>query len=264
MVIGIYDSGLGGLSVWRYLKQHTNVQLLYFGDTAHVPYGEKTPLQLQGYFWDILDFFRTKGCQGVVVACNTSSALVLPQVRGLVKIPVIGIIEGAVEAVSQVSAGRVGVLATRATAASGVYQAALQKALPHGEVFVQSAPNLVPLVEQGLIEADSTKKALAEYLTPLLNQKIDTLLLGCTHYPFLLGLIAELAGPSVKIVDPAPTVALKVRQALPELMALTELPNAATEFWVSSDPKRFQNMAELLLQERISPVGLHHMPGERA
>ena len=152
MVIGIYDSGLGGLSIWRELRQYTKARLLYFGDTCHVPYGEKTPEELEGYFWDIVGFFVKQGCQGVVVACNTSSALVLPRVRNRLavdlKIPVLGIIESAVTAALAVTAGRVGILATRGTVESGAYQEAFRNT-PVTEIFVKSAPRLVPLVEQG-------------------------------------------------------------------------------------------------------------------
>lgn len=263
MVIGIFDSGLGGLSVWRHLRQNLTARLLYFGDTAHVPYGEKSPAQLQGYFWDILEFFQNKGCQGVVVACNTSSALVLPQVKTKVEIPIFGIIEGAVQATLATSQGRVGVLATRATTESGVYQEAFRRERSDWQVFVQSAPRLVPLVEQGQIKEDAAKQAVKEYLAPLLVQNIDTLLLGCTHYPFLHALISEVVGPNVQIVDPAPALGLQVRQALPHLAEIGA-GNPETEFWVSAHPEKFRSTAQLLLQEEMPPVGLHQLSGERA
>lgn len=264
LVIGIYDSGLGGLSVWRELRRRTHAQLIYFGDTAHVPYGEKTPDQLEGYFWNIVGFFQEKGCQGVVVACNTSSALVLPRVHGKIQLPVFGIIESAVQAALAVSKGRVGVLATRGTVASGVYQQAFRQASPQGQVFVKSAPRLVPLVEQGQITSQTTRQALQEYLEPLLAKKIDTLLLGCTHYPFLQELLEDLVGSDVTIVDPAPTVARQLQASLPNHGKGQEESSRQTEFWVSSEPHRFREMAELLLKEKLPPVGFHHMSGERA
>ena len=168
MVIGIYDSGLGGLSVWRELQRVINRPLVYFGDTAHVPYGEKTPAQLMSYFQASLAFLESKGCQGIVVACNTTSAVVLPRVMNNLRLPVVGMIESAVGAVSKVSKGRVGVLATRATTESGVYQEALAQALPYSEVFVQDAPKLVPLVEKGNVGGKLAKEVVLEYLEPLL------------------------------------------------------------------------------------------------
>lgn len=265
LAIGIYDSGLGGLSVWRELRQSTKARLLYFGDTSHVPYGEKTQAQLEGYFWEIVGFFLTKGCQAVVVACNTSSALVVPRVAGKVDIPVFGIIERAVDAVLEVSDGRVGVLATRATAESGAYQRAFAEAAPDTKVFVQSAPKLVPLVEAGEINSDLTRQALKEYIDPLLAENIDTLLLGCTHYPFLRESIAELAGPAVRIVDPAPALAVQVGEMFPAWQAdqLGKAASCDTQFWVSGDPQTFKTTAELLLKEELPAVGFYHMSGEK-
>ncbi len=263
-MIGIYDSGLGGLSVWRELRQYTSAQLLYFGDTSHVPYGEKSPAQLEGYFWDIVGFFLSQGCQGVVVACNTSSALVLPRVEGKVRVPVFGIIESAVRATLEVSNGRIGVLATRGTAESGAYQRAFSQASPSAQVFVESAPRLVPLVEQGQVKEQITRQALREYVEHLMAQGIDTLLLGCTHYPFLQETIGELVGEDVHIVNPAPQLAVQVAEVFPNLVKGNEKePSKETQIWVSGDPHTFKTTAELLLQERLPAVGFHHMAGEK-
>ncbi len=264
MVIGIYDSGVGGLSVWRELRRYTNARLLYFGDTCHVPYGEKSPEQLETYFWEIVGFFQTQGCQSVVVACNTSSALVLPRVRDRLGIPVFGIIESAVQAAVAVSGGRVGVLATRGTAESGVYQTMFRTIYPQGQVFVQSAPRLVPLIEAGQITAQVTRDALKEYLAPLVGRGVDTLVLGCTHYPFLQELLVDLLGPDVRIVDPAPSLALHVTEELPLEPAEMGPRGAGTGFWVSGDPTTFQETAERLLQEKLPTVQCHPMAGERA
>ncbi len=264
MVIGIYDSGLGGLSVWRELRRHTKARLLYFGDTCHVPYGEKTPDQLERYFWDIVGFFQSRGCKGVVVACNTSSALVLPRVFDKVQIPVFGIIESAIKATLAVGGNRVGVLATRGTVESGAYQEAFAKANPRGQIFAQSAPDLVPLVEQGQVTGPKVKEALRGYLAPLLAQKIDTLVLGCTHYPFLQDLISDVVGSSVTLVDPGPAMALQVLEELPHLAKGPLDPSTETEFWVSGDPGKFKETAERLLQETLPGVGFHEMRGERA
>lgn len=254
MVIGIYDSGLGGLSVWRELHS-LNCPLVYFGDTAHVPYGEKTPAQLMDYFQASLAFFASRGCKSIVVACNTTSAVVLPRVKKELKLPVVGMIENAVRAVSKVSEGRIGVLATRATANSGVYQKALAEAMPQSKVFVQSAAELVPLVEQGEVKGELAKQAARKYIEPLLAEKIDTLLLGCTHYSFLLEPITKVAGRYIKIVDPAPEVALQVQATLTDNCTSTEV--TGTEFWVSAHPEKFGDMAELVLGKKLPAVNLH-------
>jgi glutamate racemase len=263
-VIGIYDSGLGGLSVWRELRHYVKAPLLYFGDTCHVPYGEKTPEELEGYFWDIVGFFQKQGCAAVVVACNTSSALVLPRVRDKVQlqVPVFGIIESAVSAALAVTDGRVGVLATRGTVESGAYQEAFRRVSSGIKVFAQSAPRLVPLVEQGQTRSRETRTALQEYLARLLAEGIDTLLLGCTHYPFLEELIGEVAGATLRIVNPAPAMARQIAEALPNLSKRAAEPGCRSQFWVSGDPHAFQITAELLLGESLPAVGLHTMSGE--
>lgn len=262
MIIGLYDSGLGGLSVWRELRK-LNVKLIYFGDTAHVPYGEKTPDQLVSYFWEIQDFLQSRGCEGIVIACNTASVLVLPEVHSQVTLPVLGIIEAAVEGCLGMSKGRLGVLATPATVASGVYQRAFSEAKPQLQVFMQSAPQLAPLVEQGKATAPETREIVAHYLAPLGKQNIDTLLLACTHYPFLRPLIEELMGPKVQIVDPAPILVQKVGRLLGGKLYEFDHHESETEFWVSAHPEQFQAVAESLLQEQISPVGLHQLLGEK-
>lgn len=262
MVIGVYDSGLGGLSVWRELRRTITAPFVYFGDTAHVPYGEKSPEQLLTYFWNIYDFFQKKNCTSIVVACNTASALVLPRIQDKVALPVYGVIEGAVEATIAVSKGCVGILATQATIASGVYQRAFSQIRPEWQVFGQSAPRLAPLIEQGQIKGEVVKGALQEYLTPLLNQNVDTILLGCTHYPFLRPYIEEIVGPTIQLVDPARTLALKIQESLPVNLDGVGM-EQQTEFYVNAYPERFQQVAELLLQEEISAVKLYCFSGER-
>lgn len=261
MIIGVYDSGLGGLSVWRELRQ-LDVEIVYFGDTAHVPYGEKTPAQLQGFFWEILRFLQGKGCEAVVMACNTASAIVLPAVKSGAPIPLFGIIEAGVQGCLKVGKGRLGLLATRATVESGVYQRAFGKERPQWLVFGQSAPQLASLVEQGKATEQATKALVAEYLAPLLAQDVDTLLLGCTHYPFLRPLIEEIVGPEVQIVDPAPILVQHISDWLVRADLGRNNSGSSTEFWVSAHPDRFRAVAHSLLQEEIPSVGLHQLSGE--
>lgn len=264
MVIGIFDSGLGGLSVWRELRKLFNGRFIYFGDTAHVPYGDKTSTELQCYFRQIVRFLEEKNCLSIVVACNTSSVLALSQIKPEVQAQLFGIVDAALSATITVGKGRIGVLATKATVESGVYQREFQKHKPDWNVFVKSAPQLVKLVEQGRIRDQETKEVLVEYLNPLLEEKIDTLLLGCTHYPFLQSLIEEIVGPDVQIVDPAFNLATQVHESLGELTVKSEILYNETEFWVSAQPEQFKMNAEILLNEKIPSVSLHQILGERA
>lgn len=253
MIIGVYDSGLGGLSVWRELRRRIGAHLIYFGDTAHLPYGDKSPEQLEEYFRASLAFFQSRGCHTVVVACNTTSSVVLPRVQHELLLPAMGMIEGAVEAVAAVGGQRIGVLATKATAASGVYQRALEEGLPGSQVFVEPAPRLVPLVEAGLVAGPEAEDALKQYLAPLLSQGIDSLLLGCTHYSFLAASIQKLLDGKVQVIDPAPAVARKVEAACSKAAPA----GAGTEFWVSAQPEKFKATAELILGEELPLVQLH-------
>lgn len=263
MAIGIYDSGVGGLSIWRELRPRLKTRLIYFGDTLHVPYGEKSPAQLEEYFWKIMGFFKEQGCQGAVVACNTTSTSVLPRVADRAQIPVLGIVEGAVEAVLAGGGKRMGILATQATVDSGVYQAALRKARPNGLIYAQSAPELVPLVEKGRIEGRETEAAVRKYLAPLLAEEIDTLLLGCTHYPFLLPVLERAAGRKVRIIDPAPYIAQRAVGLWPSLSE-NEAASPKSEFWASARPRAFQEVAQNLLAAEIPSVGLYKFPEGRA
>lgn len=246
---------MGGLTVWRELT-HANIPLVYFGDTLNAPYGDKTPEQLVGYFWTIMDFFTKKGCMVVVAACNTSSAVVLPMV-GNIGIPLLGIIEPAIQATLAVTKGRIGVLATERTIASGIYQTLFKAASPGYEIFVQSAPQLAYLVDNGIITGRLVENAVRDYIAPLLDQQIDTLLLGCTHYPFLGGAIERIVGVGIEIVDPAPYLATKVKRAVLGSVSQKGPDSLHHEFWVSADPDRFRNIAQTLLKTQLPETHLY-------
>jgi len=252
LTIGIYDSGLGGLSVWRELCSRIRAPFVYFGDTAHLPYGDKSPDQLLEYFNGSLAFLQSRGCRTIVVACNTTSSVVLPRLKHLVQLPVVGMLEGVSQAAAAAGKRRIGVLATEATVRSGVYARTLEEALPGAEVLMQSAPELVPLVEAGEIAGPKVRAALLRYLDPLLTQGIEALLLGCTHYSFLTEPIGELVGGEISVIDPAPAVASRVQEA----WADGEGGKGTDEFWVSAAPERFRATAELILGEKLPPVRL--------
>ncbi len=210
MVVGVFDSGVGGLTVAeRLFTELPRLSVHYFGDTAHVPYGGRTAHDVSFLVCRIAGYLYSCGAQALVLACNTSSAIAIDSIRRQCSIPVVGIIDSACRAaVESTPSGRIGVLCNALTAKSRAYpQAALSLARRMGkrspEMVVVGCPRLVPLIEAGQIQGPEAVNALTEYLEPLKRAEIDTLVLGCTHYPFLAPLIQEMMGPSVHLIDPA-------------------------------------------------------------
>ena len=263
MCIGIFDSGVGGLTVWRELRRVMGGRFIYFGDTAHVPYGEKSPEQLMEYFWDIIDFFQQREVKAVVVACNTMSAVVLPKVQDQVPLKLFGMIDAAVDAAVKVSHGKVGVLATSSTAASGAYEDAFGRIRPTWDVTSQGCPRLVPLIEAGRTSGPEVEKAVAEYVKPLKNAAVDTIVLGCTHYPFVTSVIEHQVGSEIAIVDPAIRIGQEVSAWFGSKNEIrVEDGSSHTEFWVSRNPKGFQTLARQFMGTMIPNVNLYEMAGE--
>lgn len=209
---------MGGLTVARRIKSVLPAsQLLYFADTAHVPYGDRTPDEVRHYALSISRFLIEKGAQVLVFACNTSSAIALETARTRFNVPIIGTIEpGARTALAATRNGRVGVLATRATVETGVYGQWLKKLSPAVEVQEIGCPKFVPLVESEQTDTEAARAAAREYLAPLLEFGADTVVLGCTHYPLLLPVLQE-AAPNIRFVDPAEAVAAEVQAAVQSL-----------------------------------------------
>ncbi|GAB4284443.1 MAG: glutamate racemase [Oscillatoriaceae cyanobacterium] len=241
--IGLFDSGLGGLTVLREIyRQLPNESILYFGDTARLPYGNRTPGEIVQFMREIVAWMVPQGIKMVIVACNTSSALALETVRSEFDIPMLGLIlPGARAAVEK--GRRIGVIATPATAASNAYRRAIQEIEPGALVWQVGCPEFVPLIEADRIGDPYTAEVAREYLNPLLMQQIDTLIYGCTHYPFLEPVIKEILPPEVNLVDPAAHV---VAAAVKELefagIRETRLP-LATRFCVSGSPEEFARRA---------------------
>lgn len=203
--IGIFDSGVGGLTVVRFIfKKLPGERIVYFGDTAHLPYGSRTPEELIAFGEGIVSFLLQFRVKAIVAACNTSSSVSLPYLKKKFQVPLLGVLEPGVRAALSVTRNkRVGVIATAATVNSGAYPRAFAKEDPDVKVFVQACPLFVPLVEAGLVDSQEARDAAREYLTPLKEEGIDTLVLGCTHYPFLAPVITEVLGEEVRLVDPA-------------------------------------------------------------
>lgn len=214
-LLGIFDSGVGGLSVARCLvKDIPDLSFIYFGDTLYVPYGEREVSEVVELIDKICHHLVSSGVKALVMACNTSSALAYEHVISWSPVPVIGIIEEAAKAAVKVSQNKkIGVMSNMLTANSGAYAKACHRATSEDvEVFSIGCPRLVPLVEAGNTQSQEAREALLSYWEPLHEQGVDTLVLGCTHFPFLRPLLEEIVGPNVSIIDPAHYVAQKVRE----------------------------------------------------
>ncbi|HEV2882570.1 MAG TPA: glutamate racemase [Pyrinomonadaceae bacterium] len=215
--IGIFDSGVGGLTVYRALhEQLRQERFVYLGDTARVPYGTKSLATVERYAVENARFLEAHGVKLLVVACNTASALALPVIRASVRVPVVGVIEpGARAAVAAAATGqRIGVIATEATVRSGAYARAIKELAPDAEVWERACPLFVSLAEEGWAETDVARKVAAEYLSDLGGGRVDALVLGCTHYPILRRVIQETVGAQVRLIDSGVATAGSVEAAL--------------------------------------------------
>lgn len=214
--IGVFDSGIGGLTVAAALQNLLPSEtIFYIGDTARVPYGGKSRKTVERYSIEIGGLLLAEQAKMIVVACNTASALAVPRMKELFKAPVQGVVApGAEAAVRATKNGRIGVIGTRATVASGAYEHAIHALRPEAQVFSTHCPLLVPLIEEGMFDDPITDQVITRYLTPLLDEGIDTLVLGCTHYPLAREAIGRGAGAGVTLVDSAENCALAVKALL--------------------------------------------------
>ncbi|MBU6182324.1 MAG: glutamate racemase [Verrucomicrobia bacterium] len=214
--IGVFDSGIGGLTVVAALREILpSENIFYIGDTARVPYGGKSRRTVERYGIELGGLLLAEHAKIIVVACNTASALAVPRMRDMFKVPVQGVVApGAAAAVKSTRNKTIGVIGTRATIASGAYEHAIKALDPEVRVVSAACPLLVPLIEEGMFEDEVTDRMLARYLDPLRSAGVDTLVLGCTHYPLLRTAIARAAGPGVSLVDSAENCALAVRELL--------------------------------------------------
>ena len=248
--IGVFDSGVGGLTVLRALqKQLPQESFLYFGDTAHVPYGTRSADEIQTLVRQILEWMMQQPIKMAVMACNTSSALALDAVRQEFPIPILGIIlPGAKAAVRQ--GKRIGVIATPATVGSDCYRQAIQEIDPNIEVFQEACPEFVPLIENRQLHLPETKRVVAQRIQPLLEAGIDTLVYGCTHYPHLDTLLSEILPSHIQRVDPALQMAQAVNQELKLLQLHNHQKSGLTRFAVSGDTRQFAQSCHQWLGDR--------------
>ncbi len=256
--IGVFDSGMGGLTVLRALHERLPAEdLLYFGDTARVPYGTKGAATVRRFALQDASLLLERGVKMVVVACNTASAFALDHLRRRLPVPVLGVIEPGVEAaVARTRGGPVGVIATRGTVASGRYQQLLARRLGEQRVLARACPLLVPLVEEGMLDHPVTRQVVAEYLAPLREAGVDTLILGCTHYPMLRERIAAFMGPDVTLVDSAVTLAEAAARTLAEqgIARADDGTRGELTFYLSDLPWRFREVGERFLGRSITTV----------
>jgi len=251
--IGIFDSGVGGLTVLQQVGHLLPKELLvYLGDTARYPYGTKSPEVVTRYSCENADFLMERGLKMLIVACNTASSVALELLGRRHPVPVIGVIEpGAQTAVRRTTNGRIGVIGTGTTIASGAYTQALRTLDPAVEVYTRACPLFVPLVEEGWVDNDVTRATVAVYLNSLKHSGIDTLVLGCTHYPLLKGAIADFLGSDVCLVDSAEETAKVVRATLTTAGLLRRKGPGGASFFVTDEPDRFVKVGARFLGQQV-------------
>jgi glutamate racemase len=253
--IGIFDSGVGGLTVMKKIMEHLpNEDIIYFGDTARVPYGNKSPETVLRYSIENTLFLLEHNIKLLVVACNTASAYALPRLQQTFKIPILGVIEPSAKKACAVTKNhKIGVLGTRGTISSKVYQHEIKKHHPDAEVYGQACPLFVPLVEEQLYAHPITEMLVCEYLESISKHGIDTLLLGCTHYPLLIETIQKQIPQHIHVVDSATACAEAVQKELHEHKLSTASSSCGTyKFIVSDDPQKFQLLGKDFLGKDIS------------
>ncbi len=258
--IGVFDSGLGGLTVVNQLmNQLPGESIIYFGDTARVPYGTKSSLTIQRFSVQIARFLQQQGVKLIVVACNTASSVALEEIKESVTVPVIGVIEpGARAALRESATKRIGVIGTSATVSAGKYEAVLKSLDSSVEVFSRACPLFVPLVEEGWIDTPVTEEVAAIYLKPLMGKNIASLILGCTHYPIIKATIKKVVNGNVQIIDSAIETAVEVRNTLQSHKIMNESSHLPEHlFYVSDFPQKFEEIARRLLGRPL--VNVHRI-----
>ena len=258
--IGVFDSGVGGLTVVReIMRQIPNERIVYFGDTARVPYGSKSKETVTKYSRQIVRFLETQNVKAIVIACNTASAYALEQIEKEIKVPIIGVVKpGAVTAARATQNGKVGVIATEGTIQSEIYTQYIKELKQDASVIGKACPLFVPLVEEGLLEDPVTDEIAQRYLSVLIDSGIDTLILGCTHYPLIRSTVGRVMGERVTLVNPAYETAIELKRLLEEHQMLQdEKPALGTnqyQFFVSDGADKFQQFANNIFKYGVLAV----------
>lgn len=256
--IGVFDSGVGGLTVTReIMRQLPDERIIYFGDTARLPYGNKSKETVIRFSEQIIRFLRTKDVKAIVIACNTASSHALEAVRRSEDIPIIGVINaGARAAVSATKSGKIGVIGTEGTIGSHAYSDVLKEMKPGVEVFGKACPLFVPLVEEGLFHDSVTDEIASRYLSVLKEKYIDTLVMGCTHYPLIRSTIARTMGDDVALINPAYETAVQLKTLLKSMEMNCDPGQELSieekyQFFVSDMAEKFSSFATSILPEEV-------------
>jgi len=255
--VGVFDSGIGGLTVVRELiRQLPHESIIYFGDTARVPYGPKSADTVLRYSREIVSFLEKEGVKALVIACNTATAHALPALREEFKLPIIGVIEpGARAAAAATRTGQVGVIGTAGTVKSGAYEKEIKRIRPDTIVISEPCPLFVPLVEEGWLDTEATHLIAHTYLEPIAAAHVDTLVLGCTHYPLLKPVIGREVGRNVRLIDSAEETARETADLLREKnLETTTRDDARYRFIASDAPDQFLRIGRRFLGSAIDLV----------
>lgn len=254
-MIGIFDSGIGGLTTVRALMDTMpGYDIIYYGDTARTPYGTKSRQTVIGYALENTEFLLEKGAKIIVIACNTASSHAVDEIKKRYDVPIFEVVTPAVEAAVKASkTGRIGVIGTRATVSSMIYDRKILEINPEAKIHSEACPLLVPLVEEGWIERPETAMIIKKYLQPLKTRQIDTLILGCTHYPLLKETISRKIGRRTAIIDSGSAVSGAISRFLSENQEFTEsLPhNEKIDFYVSDVTDQFEKTASAIVKKKI-------------
>ncbi|MFH1046292.1 MAG: glutamate racemase [Candidatus Omnitrophota bacterium] len=254
--IGIFDSGIGGLTVVKeVIKELPGEDIVYFGDTARLPYGNKSPKTVIQFSKENVEFLLRFGVKLIIVACNTSSSIVLPVLMRRFKIPILGVIRPAArQAVEITQSGRIGIIGTRTTVESKAYQREIKKLNPYAKIFAQACPLFVPLTEEGMVDDTVTRQMAKRYLQPLLKNDIDTLILGCTHYPLLVDVLRRVVGKRIQFVNSARRTAQEARKILVahNLCARRKDRPGRRVFFVSDGPEVFKKVGRSFLGKELT------------
>jgi glutamate racemase len=255
--IGVFDSGVGGLTVLAEIRDRLPFEhTVYFGDTARVPYGVRDLAEVRGFAFEIINYLVGLNVKLVVVACNTATAAALEVAQAEFDVPVVGVIEpGARAAVLETRSRRVGVLATESTVTSGAYRRAVRNLDAGVEVYEQSAPRFVPLIERGIVDGPELATTAQGYLVPLKEQRVDVVILGCTHYPLISAPINRILGPEVRLISSAGQTALEVGRILSRRGYLRRPKHpddwGCSAYVCSADPEEFAALGSRFLEEKI-------------
>lgn len=258
--IGVFDSGIGGLTVVRALMERLPFEdIIYFGDTARVPYGVKSRDTIRAFTRQITEFLLAHDVKLLIVACNTMAAVAIDEVRSLSTVPVLDVIDAGARAAVDIARKGVGVIGTPTTINSNAYARSIHALNPDVHVHSQACPLFVPLVEEGWLDNEVARLTAREYLKPVFVEQIDTLVLGCTHYPLLKPLLQEVAGPGIRLVDSAITVAEQTAATL-ERLGLHNPQRTAPEYryFVTDIPLRFQTVGGRFLGRELARLEQVH------